>query len=143
MQGLLLLSALVSGSEVAFFSLTPADIHRARQRHDTAEQSAAAERVIDLLKKPDPDRAPRHLLATILVLNNLTNIVIILISTVAMERLFPVNSLEPWVYWTLHVGAVTFLIVLFGEVVPKVYATNNRLQFAQFMSGPLLLGVKY
>ena len=68
--------------------------------------------------------------------NNLTNIVIILISTVAMERLFPVNSLEPWVYWTLHVGAVTFLIVLFGEVVPKVYATSNRLQFAQFMSGP-------
>ena len=57
-----------------------------------------------------------------------------------MERLFPVNSLEPWVYWTLHVGAVTFLIVLFGEVVPKVYATNNRLQFAQFMSGPLVVG---
>ena len=59
-----------------------------------------------------------------------------------MERLFPVNSLEPWVYWTLHVGAVTFLIVLFGEVVLK-HATNNRLQFAQFMSGPLLLDGKY
>ena len=137
--GLLLLSALVSGSEVAFFSLTPADIQELETARE-AEQSAAADRVIDLLKKPDPDRAPRHLLATILVLNNLTNIVIILLSTVAMERLFPVNSLEPWVYWTLHVGAVTFLIVLFGEVVPKVYATNNRLQFAQFMSGPLIVG---
>ena len=137
--GLLLLSALVSGSEVAFFSLTPADIQELETARE-AEQSAAAERVIDLLKKPDPDRAPRHLLATILVLNNLTNIVIILISTVAMERLFAVNSLEPWVYWTLHVGAVTFLIVLFGEVVPKVYASNNRLQFAQFMSGPLVVG---
>ena len=79
------------------------------------------------------------MLATILVLNNLTNIVIILISTVAMERLFPVESLEPWIYWTLHVGAVTFLIVLFGEVVPKVYATNNRIQFARLMSGPLLV----
>lgn len=137
--GLLLLSALVSGSEVAFFSLTPADIQELETARE-AEQSPSAERVIDLLKKPDPDRAPRHLLATILVLNNLTNIVIILLSTVAMERLFPVNLLEPWVYWTLHVGAVTFLIVLFGEVVPKVYATNNRLQFAQFMSGPLIVG---
>ena len=73
--GLLLLSALVSGSEVAFFSLTPADIQELETARE-AEQSAAAERVIDLLKKPDPDRAPRHLLATILVLNNLTNIVI-------------------------------------------------------------------
>ena len=136
---LLVLSALVSGSEVAFFSLTPADLQGLENERDN-EQSAAAERVIDLLKRPDPDRAPRHLLATILVLNNLTNIVIILISTVAMERLFPVESLEPWVYWTLHVGAVTFLIVLFGEVVPKVYATNNRIEFARLMSGPLLVG---
>ena len=79
--GLLLLSALVSGSEVAFFSLTPADIQELETARE-AEQSAAAERVIDLLKKPDPDRAPRHLLATILVLNNLTNIVIILISSI-------------------------------------------------------------
>ncbi|MAI23288.1 MAG: hypothetical protein CL828_04450 [Crocinitomicaceae bacterium] len=137
--GLLLLSALVSGSEVAFFSLTPADIQELENASET-EQSAAADRVIDLLKKPNPERAPRHLLATILVLNNLTNIIIILISTVAMERLIPANSIEPWVSWTLHVGAVTFLIVLFGEVVPKVYATNNRLQFAQFMSGPLVVG---
>lgn len=136
---LLVLSALVSGSEVAFFSLTPADLQGLENERDN-DQSAAAERVIDLLKRPDPDRAPRHLLATILVLNNLTNIVIILISTVAMERLFPVESLEPWVYWTLHVGAVTFLIVLFGEVVPKVYATNNRIEFARLMSGPLLVG---
>jgi gliding motility-associated protein GldE len=136
---LLVLSALISGSEVAFFSLTPADIQGLEHERD-AEQSTTAERVIELLKRPDPDRAPRHLLATILVLNNLTNIVIILLSTVAMERLFPVESLEAWVYWTLHVGAVTFLIVLFGEVVPKVYATNNRLQFARFMSGPLFVG---
>ena len=97
---LLVLSALVSGSEVAFFSLTPADIQGLENERDN-EQSTAAERVIELLNRPDPDRAPRHLLATILVLNNLTNIIIILISTVAMERLFPVESLEPWIYWTL------------------------------------------
>lgn len=136
---LLVLSALISGSEVAFFSLTPADIQGLEHERD-AEQSPTAERVIELLKRPDPERAPRHLLATILVLNNLTNIVIILLSTVVMERLFPVESLEAWVYWTLHVGVVTFFILLFGEVVPKVYATNNRLQFARFMSGPLFVG---
>ena len=138
---LLVFSALISGSEVAYFGLTPADLLDLETRVES-EQSQAAQRVIELIKRPDSDRAPRHLLATILVLNNLVNIVIILISTVVMERLFPAVELEPWVYWTLHVGAVTFLIVLFGEVVPKVYATNHRVQFAQTMSGPLLLGRK-
>lgn len=136
---LLACSAMISGSEVAFFSLTPADLLDLETQSET-DQSPAASRVIELIKKPDADRAPRHLLATILVLNNLTNIIIILVSTVVMERLFPVNTLEAWVYWSLHVGAVTFLIVLFGEVVPKVYATGHRVQFARFMSGPLLVG---
>ena len=138
---LLILSGLISGSEVAYFSLTPADLLDLETQVET-EQSPAAQRVIELIKRPDSDRAPRHLLATILVLNNLVNIVIILISTVVMERLFPASDLDPWAYWTLHVGAVTFLIVLFGEVVPKVYATNHRVQFAQTMSGPLLVGRK-
>ncbi|MDA1335580.1 MAG: gliding motility-associated protein GldE [Bacteroidetes bacterium] len=138
---LLIISALVSGSEVAFFGLTPADLS-ALEGQKESDQSPSAERVIELLKRPDPERAPRHLLATILVLNNLTNIIIILVSTVVMEQLFPVTSLEPWVYWTLHVGAVTFLIVLFGEVVPKVYATSHRVQFARFMSGPLMISRK-
>ena len=136
---LLIISALVSGSEVAFFSLTPADLSDLEDASET-EKSPANERVIQLIRKPDADRAPRHLLATILVLNNLTNIIIILVSTVVMERLFPANSLEAWIYWALHIGAVTFLIVLFGEVVPKVYATSNRIEFARFMSGPLLVG---
>lgn len=125
---LLLVSALVSGSEVAFFSLSPNDLHSLEERADTEPR---AERVLRLLKHPDAERAPRHLLATILVLNNLVNIGIILISTVVMERLFPSESLEPWMQWTLHVVAVTFLIVLFGEVIPKVYATSNGMAFAE------------
>lgn len=138
---LLICSALVSGSEVAFFSLTPADL-RSIEENGQNEGASAAMRVLDLLKKPDAERAPRHLLATILVLNNLVNIIIILVSTVVMERIFPANSMEEWLYWTLHIGAVTFLIVLFGEVIPKVYATNHRISFALFMSGPLVAGKK-
>jgi gliding motility-associated protein GldE len=135
---LLIISALVSGSEVAFFSLTPLDIEELETRKNQGNSNSAA-RVLDLLQRPDADRAPRHLLATILVLNNLVNIVIILISTLIVEKLLPSDSIETWVYWTVHVGVVTFVILLFGEVVPKVYATNNRLQFAQMMAGPLLI----
>tara|TARA_B110000285_G_scaffold233539_1_gene307634 strand:+ start:3724 stop:5046 length:1323 start_codon:yes stop_codon:yes gene_type:complete len=135
---LLLFSALISGSEVAFFSLTPSDLQDLERARDQ-DQSIKAQRVLELLEKPDSARAPRHLLATILVLNNLTNIVIILISTMAMERFFPSSEMEAWMKWTLHVGAVTFLIVLFGEVIPKVYSSTNRIQFAQFTAGPLLV----
>ena len=135
---LLIISALVSGSEVAFFSLTPLDIEELETRKNQGNSNSAA-RVLDLLQRPDADRAPRHLLATILVLNNLVNIIIILISTLIVEKLLPSDSIETWVYWTVHVGVVTFVILLFGEVVPKVYATNNRLQFAQMMAGPLLV----
>ena len=135
---LLIASALVSGSEVAFFSLTPVDIEALQNRKDSGN-SASAARALELLQHPDSDRAPRHLLATILVLNNLVNIVIILISTLIVEQVLPSEDIESWVYWTVHVGVVTFVILLFGEVVPKVYATNNRLQFAQMMAAPLLV----
>ena len=135
---LLLLSALISGSEVAFFSLSPADLQNLESARDQ-EQSVKAQRVLELLEKPDSVRGPRHLLATILVLNNVINIVIILISTLVMERFFPSSEMEEWMKWTLHIGAVTFLILLFGEVIPKVYSSTNRVQFAQFMAGPLII----
>jgi gliding motility-associated protein GldE len=134
----LIASALVSGSEVAFFSLTPADLEELQHRKIMGN-SAAAGRALELLQHPDSDRAPRHLLATILVLNNLVNIIIILISTLIVEQILPSEAIESWVYWTVHIGGVTFILLLFGEVVPKVYATNNRLQFAQMMATPLLL----
>lgn len=131
---LLLVSALVSGSEVAFFSLSPSDMQSLESRCESEHRAA---RVLQLLRQPDAERAPRHLLATILVLNNLVNIGIILISTVLMENMFPSDSLEPWMQWTLHVAAVTFMIVLFGEVIPKVYATSNGLAFAERMARSL------
>lgn len=129
---LLLLSALVSGSEVAFFSLGPSDIQQLRE-----DENGPGARILRVLESPDFDRGPRNLLATILVLNNLINIVIILLSTVVVEQILPAGSTSPAVAFAVNIVGVTALLVLFGEVVPKVYATNHRLQLAGFMAVPL------
>ena len=115
---LLVASAFISGSEIAFFSLTPQD----RQALEEAED-VPSKMVFDLLNTPDAERGARQLLATILVLNNTVNIVIILLSTVLMQHWLV--ALPPIIGTVLHVFGVTFLIVLFGEVLPKVYA-NRR-----------------
>jgi gliding motility-associated protein GldE len=77
------------------------------------------------------------LLATILLLNNVVNIIIILISTVLAQELFPADSLPVWLQWVIHVFGVTFLIVLFGEVLPKVYATSRGPAVARTMAPAL------
>jgi gliding motility-associated protein GldE len=133
---LLGVSAFISGSEVAFFSLTPQDLKELEDEVEAAT-NPRAERVLDLLKKPDTERAPRQLLATILILNNLVNIFIILISALAVERVFPAETLPNWMQWTIHVAGITFILVLFGEVIPKVYATMNRQRLALVMARPL------
>lgn len=133
---LLILSALASASEVAFFSLSPSDLQTLQSKGNLDPQSRA-QRVLDLLKSPDSERAPRNLLATILVLNNLVNIFIILISTVVIEALFPAQTLPEFWKWTINVVGITGMIVLFGEVLPKVYATQHGLAIAQRMAFPL------
>jgi len=129
---LLVFSALVSGSEVAFFSLSPASKESLKEAGDSRSK-----RVIKLLEVPDHQSASKRLLATILIANNFINIAIVLTSTFVMKEL----NLEMvgWQSFLLNVVAVTFLIVLFGEVIPKVYATNYNVQLAKFMSFPLLL----
>lgn len=127
---LLVVSAFVSGSEIAFFSLGPADRATAVEAED--ERSKA---VLDLLEGPGDGQGPRQLLATILVLNNAVNILIILLSTVLMQHWLP--ALPPWLSVLLQVFGVTFLIVLFGEVLPKVYANRNPLGLARIMARPL------
>ena len=134
--GLLVLSALISASEVAFFSLSPSDL-KALEQESTGAGGRSAARVLALLKSPDAERAPRHLLATILLLNNVVNIIIILISTVLAQELFPADTLPVWLQWTIHVFGVTFLIVLFGEVLPKVYATGRGPAVARTMAPAL------
>ena len=134
MAALLVVSGAVSGSEIAFFSLKPQDYLDLDERED--KQSEMAYR---LLTKPDTQLAPRRLLATILVLNNAVNIVIILISTVVMRSAFPEGSLGPVWEWAVHIFAVTFIIVLFGEVIPKIYASRNSQAFVIKMAMPLAL----
>ncbi|MGB0136656.1 MAG: gliding motility-associated protein GldE [Flavobacteriales bacterium] len=132
---LIVVSAMFSGSEVAFFSLNIADLDEIEEAGDRNGQ-----RVIELLRDPDRETASKRLLATILIANNFVNIAIILIST------FVANSLLTGVSETLkliiNIGVVTFIIVFFGEVIPKVYATINNRAMARTMSLPLMVTSK-
>ena len=124
---LLFCSAIVSGAEVALFSLTQKDIDEALQ------QNTSKGRIIsNLLDKP------KKLLATLLVANNFINIgVVILFSFVGRDIFGAVIS--PVVKFILEVILVTSLILLFGEILPKVYASRNNLKFAQRIAYPLAL----
>lgn len=123
---LLVLSALVSGSEVAYFSLTPQD------RTDLEEDDGkVSQRVIALIEQP------KRLLATILIANNFINVAIVILSSTIVARIFAATSIGETAQYIIQVGVVTFIILLIGEVIPKVYATKNGLAFARIMSGPL------
>jgi gliding motility-associated protein GldE len=123
---LLCLSALVSGAEVAFFSFTTNDIEKCRQRGEPSDQ-----RVIHLLERP------KSLLATILIFNNLVNIAFVTLATFISWRMFGrVQSAEVVAGFTI---VVTILLLFFGEMTPKVYATNNNVLFARITSGMLSL----
>lgn len=120
-------SAVVSGSEVAYFSLSPNDIDKCRSSSNPREQNIAR-----LLEKP------KRLLATILILNNFVNISMVTLSTFMMWRMLGTTSDDGVAAFVLAV-IVTLLIVFFGEVIPKVYATQNNIKVARFASAGLLL----
>jgi gliding motility-associated protein GldE len=126
---LLVCSALISGAEVAMFSLTPADFEVEESKRSVKEQI-----VISLLDKP------KKLLATILVANNMINIAIILLfdnlTDAAFENIETV-FMGVDLQFLLEVVVVTFLILLFGEILPKVYASRNKVAFSHFMAYPL------
>ncbi|MCB9334599.1 MAG: gliding motility-associated protein GldE [Flavobacteriales bacterium] len=128
---LIVFSALVSGSEVALFSLTPTE-------KDLINNSEAKthERVRFLLIKP------KKLLATILIANNFINIAIILLSTITIGNIFNLELIPDWANFLIQAIGITFIILLFGEVIPKVYATKHALNLACFMSTPLNILVK-
>ncbi len=121
---LLLCSALISGSEVALFSLTQLDID------EEIEDSKAMEVVSKLLHKP------QKLLATILVANNFINIGVVILFAYLGEQIFSsITNLT--LKFVVEVVIVTFLILLFGEILPKVYASRNNIAFSKFMAYPL------
>lgn len=123
---LFMASALMSGSEVAYFSLSARDIDEIDQ-----DKESTSERILNLLSKP------RYLLATILIANNLVNVAIIVLSYFILTSLLDAVAYAELIA-VLQVGVLTVLLVLFGEVIPKVYATKYGMRLAVLMSGPLL-----
>ena len=122
----LLLSAFNSGSEIAYFSLRPADVDSIGDPNDRT-------RVESLLAMPE------KLLATILVGNNLVNIMIAIVLNYAMNQIFTFSSTV--LNFIVQTVILTFLILLFGEVIPKLYATNFNVRFAAMASAPLRAAV--
>ncbi len=144
---LLACSALISGSEVAFFSLDSNQLKQLEEEHN-----ASGQRILALRDKP------RRLLATILITNNLVNISIVILSYYLINLIIPEETLFGWgtsvsgwsiTHWMdpyqwsgvisflISVVGITFLLVLFGEVVPKIYANVNNIGLARLMSGPV------
>lgn len=127
---LLLCSALISGAEVAFFGLSPTDINAIEQK-----KTAKGNIITKLLDRP------KKLLATILIANNAINIAVVLLFNVIGDTIFSninyvlFNFIS--VRFLLEVVVATFLILMFGEILPKVYANRNRLSFTHFMAYPL------
>ena len=122
---LLLCSALISGAEVALFSLTQTDLETPLE-----ESSKPIEIISKLLEKP------KKLLATILVANNFINIAIVLLFAYLGDYFF-IGISSAITRFIIEVVIVTFLILFFGEILPKIYASRNSVTFAKFMAYPL------
>lgn len=121
---LLMVSAFVSGSEIAFFSLTQAELDKCAESDSVSDR-----RILHLVK--DPER----LLATILITNDFVNVGIVM-----LFNFFFMSVLEfaaPWIEFLVLTVVLTFLLLLFGEVMPKLYSKNNIWTFAHFTASPL------
>ena len=123
---LLFSSAMISGSEVAYFSLSAAD--KKKLKRDATKTN---ERVLKNLENPE------KLLATILVANNFVNVAIIILTTYITSNLISFGD-SKLLEFVLQVVVITFFLLLFGEILPKIYATHSVLAFSKFMALPLL-----
>ena len=128
---LLICSALISGSEVAFFSLSKTDLKK------ISSSNIKNLKLIALLRSK-----PRRLLATLLVSNNFINISIVLLLA-SFGQLFDFDFLPSWLNFVLDVGFITALILLFGEILPKVYANRKPISFSKKMAFPVQFLDKY
>lgn len=118
-------SALISGSETAFFSLSPADIDQISGKPGSTDQI-----IIRLRNKP------KQLLATILIANNFTNIAIVILSTFISASMFNLQAF-PILAFVMQVIIITSLILVFGEIIPKIYANKMPLRISRLMARPL------
>jgi len=127
---LIIASAFISGSEVAYFSLTPNDIEELHHRKCRRQSTA-----LRLLSKPD------RLLSTILVANNVINIAIIILAAFISSRLFDLSD-NPVLSFIIEVVVITFMLLLFCEIIPKVLASRSQLKFALMMAPALTFTTK-
>ncbi|GGC90085.1 hemolysin [Flavobacterium lutivivi] len=122
---LLFLSAMISAAEVALFSLSPKDVEKLSS--DNPKKGKLLDKIL---------QKPKKLLATLLLANNFLNIGVVIIFSIVGSSLFE-NILSPVIKFVVEVVLVTFLILLFGEVLPKIYASRNSLKFSAFIIVPL------
>lgn len=123
---LITVSFFVSGAEVAFFSLSHKDINMLKTK-----QQAPYKKIIDLLEEP------KSLLASLLIANTLINISIIIIANFLLDEMIPLGNQLYWIHFLIKVLCITFLLIMLGEVMPKVMATQNNIRFAKD-SAPLV-----
>lgn len=123
----LFISGFISGSEISFFSLSP-------DHDEEIEESAKRDSIMDLLA------SPQRLLATILIANNMVNVTIVVLCSYALNPLFA--TMSPLVSFLLQTVILTFLILLFGEILPKLIANNRPVGWAEFAVAGLQFAVK-
>jgi putative hemolysin len=128
---LLVISFFLAGAEVAFFSLSFKDMNMLKTK-----QQPAYKRIVDLLEDP------KNLLASLLIANSFINIAIIIISNFVIDAVVTLDTQLWWAQFLIKVLSVTFLLVLFGEIMPKVMATQNNIRFAKD-AGALVETVSY
>ncbi|MDA7721904.1 gliding motility-associated protein GldE [Schleiferiaceae bacterium] len=116
---LLLLSALISGSEVAFFSLGAGELE------ELEDESTKHNHIRELLSQPE------ELLGTILISNNFVNVGIVILSTYLLNTFLSPELWSPLLTFIIEILAITGVLLLFGEILPKVYANTARLNFAR------------
>lgn len=124
---LLICSALISGSEVAYFSLSPADINKLNK-----EKDKKTDRILRLHKMPE------RLLGSILISNNFVNVGIVIISNYIINRVVDLSEVRV-LGFVFRVVIITFLLLFFGEILPKIYATQFAVKFARLMALPLII----
>lgn len=127
---LLFCSGLMSGTESAYFSLSPSDIDKVERKHHKADKF--------VLKNIEDSEA---LLATVLIGNNLVNVAIVILSSFITNSLIDFSN-APAAGFVFQVIIITFILLLFGEIMPKVLATNSPLRFARFISRPIYVLIK-
>ena len=128
---LIICSALISGSEIAFFSLSNKQID---------DSSKSKDRILILVSQLR--NKPKRLLAALLVANNFINISIVLLFASISNSIIP-STLPFWLIFTIEIVFITSIILLFGEILPKVYAHRNPIEFSKFMSVPVNILDKY